>query len=313
MKRKLVEQGSCTLMVSLPKSWGRKQCLKKGDEVNIEEQGDAIIISPALASKKKSISINLTTNTESAIRLIIINAYRSGYDNIRLSFKTEAQYKYILGTIQNYTLGFEMTRKTSEDCALENISEPSEEKFDVLFSKIFNSLTLFIQGTHERLTTKARNDYHLILMNIHKYDNFCRRIITKQRVHADTAHFYWNFLSVLIHTARELYHLNKYLDAHMVRKKESYTGLFNLMQEQISLIENAYYKKDISKIERLHELEPHILKMVYHDLKKKESPIPFHLNAALRHLYLSTSPLLGLILQEKYQGPSQPFHVKYTP
>jgi len=45
MKRKLIEQGGGTLMVSLPSRWIRDFELEKGDEVEIEEIGKQIIIS----------------------------------------------------------------------------------------------------------------------------------------------------------------------------------------------------------------------------------------------------------------------------
>ncbi|MBW2987388.1 AbrB/MazE/SpoVT family DNA-binding domain-containing protein, partial [Candidatus Woesearchaeota archaeon] len=44
MKRKVVKQGSATLTVSLPTSWTKKYNIKPGDEIEMEVQDKAILI-----------------------------------------------------------------------------------------------------------------------------------------------------------------------------------------------------------------------------------------------------------------------------
>ena len=53
MKRKVVQQGAATLMISLPSKWAREKGLKKGHEVNIDEDSGKLVVSiEGLAEKK---------------------------------------------------------------------------------------------------------------------------------------------------------------------------------------------------------------------------------------------------------------------
>ena len=60
MKRKLVKQGSATLMLSIPAKWAQLHNLGKGEEVNMEIEEEKLIIS----------SSEIATKNEAAIKLI---------------------------------------------------------------------------------------------------------------------------------------------------------------------------------------------------------------------------------------------------
>ena len=57
MKRNIVKQGHSTLMVSIPMKWVKKYNLKKGMQVDVEDNGRDLIISTKseLEPKKKEI------------------------------------------------------------------------------------------------------------------------------------------------------------------------------------------------------------------------------------------------------------------
>ena len=56
MRRKVIKQGPSTLMVSLPSKWVKNKNIKRGDEINLFEQGEDIIIS--LEKKEQFQKIN---------------------------------------------------------------------------------------------------------------------------------------------------------------------------------------------------------------------------------------------------------------
>ena len=45
MKRKIVQHGCSSLTITLPFPWVRKFNLKKGDELEVEEQGHTLLVS----------------------------------------------------------------------------------------------------------------------------------------------------------------------------------------------------------------------------------------------------------------------------
>ena len=52
MKRKLVRQGSSTLMISLPSKWVKSNNLDKGSEIDIDEKENVLEISVERKEKK---------------------------------------------------------------------------------------------------------------------------------------------------------------------------------------------------------------------------------------------------------------------
>lgn len=302
MKRKVVQQGASTLMVSLPSKWARNFNLIKGDEVEIEEFNDKLVLTVKPLKANRETILSFTSEIESAIRVAIINAYRAGYDIIKINFENERQYNIIQQVVNEYTLGLEITKKIQNSCRLENITEPSEKQFDILFSKIFDGVSLMIQDTENRLKDPSYHfDYEPQMIRTHKYDNFCRRVMARQGLLGGKASFYWNFLSILVHCPRELYHLNKYLDKNKV--KYANAKLFEKFNELLMLIRGAYYNKDLTRIESLHELERDLIfKLIYSEIEKggRNGAILFHLGASIRNLYLSNSPLIGIIIHEEH-------------
>ena len=53
MKRKLVKQGTTTLMISLPSKWLKNNALNKGDEIEISDDQNGLIITKGAAKQQK--------------------------------------------------------------------------------------------------------------------------------------------------------------------------------------------------------------------------------------------------------------------
>ena len=295
MKRSLVKQGPSTLMISLPSSWIKKFNLEKGDNIELEEIDNNLVISKDEIRTKKETKINLSNYTESSIRTLIINAYRSGYDLVTINFQDEKQFQIINNTINNYLIGFEIIKKEKNKCIIENITEPSENQFEILFRKILYNISSLINTTESRLRNKEE-DYTINVLKIHQYDNFCRRVLSKRNLYLNSTLF-WSFLTLLVHAQRELYHLNKYLD----NNKVNFTNFDFILKlkEIFQLLEESYIKKDIKNLEKIHELEKKIIYKDFYQLiqkNKKENIILYHLASSIRNFYLCTSPLLGILL-----------------
>ncbi len=299
MKRKVVRQGAATLMVSLPSKWAHKVHLKKGDEIDIEESNGNLVISKEKVETKKQTTINISSYSESSIRVALWNTYRAGYSRIVVNFSDEKQYKIVKDVIKNYVVGFDVTKKEKNSCIVENITEPAEEQFDVLFRKILYNISLLINITEERLRNKQTSDnYNEIVLKIHQYDNFCRRVIAKRNLSGSEAYLLWSFLTLLIHGQRELYHLNRYLDKNKV--KFTNFEFYGKLRKIFDLLNEGYVKKDLSKFEKIHELEKDILYQEFYGLiqkNQKENIVLYHIAAAIRQFYLSVSPLVGLLLE----------------
>lgn len=288
-------------MISLPSKWTKKFNLKKGDDVEVEEDEDKIIISKETSSSKKSTKIKLKDSSDSIIRAAVINAYRAGYDLVEIEFDDEKAYKAINQTIQDYVLGFDITKKEKNKVVIENITEPSADQFENLFQKVFYNISNLIDYTEKRLKGEpSLESYEEISYRIYKYENFCRRVMVKRNLFGSSCNLFWSFAHLMTHGQRELYHLNRFLDKNNV--KFNNFEIITKLKKLFSLLHEAYQKKDISKIEEVHRIGNNA---IYHDLYdsiqkgSKENIILYHLGSSIRNFYLASSSLTGLLLESK--------------
>ena len=70
MKRKVIKQGPATLMISLPSKWAKNIGLKQGDEVELIEKGNGLLISSGSVSEGKECLIELK-NIKQWIKIIL--------------------------------------------------------------------------------------------------------------------------------------------------------------------------------------------------------------------------------------------------
>src|SRR3989344_4278822 len=89
MKRKINLVGPNTLTVSLPAKIVKKLNLKKGDELELIEEGNNIVLSSDInSSEEKSITIDITGLSYSSMWRCIRSAYCIGFTKIEIVFNS---------------------------------------------------------------------------------------------------------------------------------------------------------------------------------------------------------------------------------
>lgn len=281
-------------MLSLPSKWIKANNLEKGNELDIEEKGDSLIIRLDAKKQKKETEINLSSLTESSIRTIVTNAYRMGYTKVKLNFKDEKALKTIQNTINNDLIGFEIIKKSKTSCEIENITEPSKEQFDNIFSKIFLNIDDLFEIT-ENMLHGEKQEFEQTEQKIKQFDNFCRRVISESQ--EDNSKLVWVFHSELTHAQRELYHLLKYLEKNKTKSDKQALELLESCKEIFEKLKQAYNQKSINLLEQIHDLEKDITyKKGYLSLKKSNPIITHHILNSIRNFYLASSPLIGIFI-----------------
>lgn len=297
MKRKIIRQGASTLTTSLPASWVKEQKIENCDEIEIEQINDKLIISKC--KKKETPCIVLGELNKTFIKAAIINLYCKGYDKIRIEFTDPKIENYIRETINNHFIGFEIVMRKEKVCFLENITEPSPDKFEVIFKKILFNLSLLIQRTKKRLKNqKIQTSYSDINRRLQQYENLCKRIIAKRNHLGENTLFFFTALNYLAQAAKEIQLLNRFLDQNKVNTRKIIT-LFSLLHIYYTLLEKGYLKKDLHAIFALHIYHQKNIQASDFDkllkLKKKENVLLYHAIVALRNLYLASNSILGMI------------------
>lgn len=297
MKRKLVKQGINTLMVSLPSKWVKQQHLSKGENVEIQQLGKNILVTGSTELLRQETAIHLITPIESSIRTLVTNTYRTGYDVITVTYATEEQYKILLHIVKTRLIGFEITKHTKQQCVIENVTEPVEQQFESILKKIFFCIQEFFEKTLLCAKKNESFDVEELQERIQRYDNFCRRMISKRKIVFEKSELLWTFLAVLIHAQRELYQLNRNASFPLSHKN---TELLLDAHNLFELLKKAYIEKKIDSLGAIHELEKELIYKKGYALlqsrKGKESIATYHLLVCIRELYQANSPLHGFLL-----------------
>ncbi len=128
--RKAIEMGGGTILVSLPKGWVRKNGVKKGDTLSVEElSGGKLMVKPFEAGEgePKQISIDYPGDELSQVINDVTGAYLLGYDVIRvvgsrvISREDRAGIKGTIGRL----VGLEIMDEDSKRMTMQFLLEPT--------------------------------------------------------------------------------------------------------------------------------------------------------------------------------------------
>ena len=300
MKRKLVKQGTSTLMISLPSKWIHINNLSKGSEVELEQLDDNLIISSRPISIKLETTINLSESTETYVRTLITNTYRRGYDKIKIFYNNQEQFNLLLHIIKTRLICFDIIKKEQNYCIVENITEPDVSQFDNIMRKMFFGISELFEEIKKRFENKIKNpnDIDEIAERIQKYDNFCRRVIMKQKITSKDTELLWAFLTLMIHGQREIYLISKINFKNTTISSKTKDFLNDIKQLYETLV-SIYLNKDAKLVAKIHIQNDMCYKkglLLLQNSQGKETLLTHHLLSAGRIFYQANSPIVGLII-----------------
>src|SRR3989338_9839204 len=87
MKRSVIQIANSTQLISLPRKWSQKYNIQKGDELEIEEQGNRLNVSINKGIELLSKEIDVTGLDRTTILYYLQSLYRMGYDEIHVKFQ----------------------------------------------------------------------------------------------------------------------------------------------------------------------------------------------------------------------------------
>ncbi|MBD3354588.1 hypothetical protein GF361_01225 [Candidatus Woesearchaeota archaeon] len=145
MKRKVIKQGNGTLTITLPKQWTKDINLTGNSEVEITNNENNLIISPASTEKEKTISINVDNFERLSFAKFLIACYEQGFDTMDLVFSKsiikswshgEEGITDVITFFVSRLIGFEVLSQTKNSVKIGNIAK-EHMKFESILSRIF--------------------------------------------------------------------------------------------------------------------------------------------------------------------------------
>ncbi len=148
MRRKLIQHGASSLTVTIPQQWASKLKLKKGDEVEVSELDERLVISTKPVEREaKKVELTFETIDDWTKRSLEI-PYIEGVDEIIITCKQPSLVPKIQEQM-NRLLGYEIINHTGDKIIIKNITTGIDAELDVLARRILRMLVVTIHEARE--------------------------------------------------------------------------------------------------------------------------------------------------------------------
>lgn len=288
MKRKLIKQGLGGYTLSLPVDWIRTRNLNYGDEIDVYEEKDKLIIGGIGKNFKKK-EIVIDNLNKSVIRTLLASYYRLGYHEIILKFKESQPYSLLQEIVQTL-IGYEIISQTKDTCIIRDIMKEEDETSFSLINKLFQSINLLYDYAIENTEKRDMIEINALRQNIQRLRDYTLR---KIRIEDNAESFeLYSFVVTLEKISGDYFYIAK------TNKKltEKIKNIFFELQQKLKEMHKIFLNKNFNLANTLHS---HLLKEIHQDLDKNifldkiniDKELLFYANRILHNLFNISSRL----------------------
>lgn len=181
MKRKIIQIANSTQLVSLPRKWAVSHGLRKGDEIEVMEEGNKIIIATDQGAELEKIEVDVSGMNERMISWIMHAVHKSGYDEIDVIFD-DPKTIGIIQELLKELLGYVIIQHGEKRCTIKSISRVLEKEFDPTLRRAFLVTLSMANSTLEgmkRADKSSLKDLESLESTNNQLTGFCHRILNK--------------------------------------------------------------------------------------------------------------------------------------
>ena len=185
MKRRVIQIANSTQLISLPRKWSLQFNIKKGDELEVEENGSKLSISTEKEIFSDRVEVNFIENrplTDSMIYRYLSAIYKAGCDEIYVTYQTPQECEIAQRTVNNEFVGFEIVEEGKNYFMTKKISNLEVSEFDTMLKRTFFFLNTMAKDGLEAVRSNDRETLKNLVIrdiNINKLTDYTRRIINK--------------------------------------------------------------------------------------------------------------------------------------
>lgn len=273
MKRRVVKHGPATYIVSLPSNWVKKYDIKKGDEIDIEENGNTLVINSKSVTKEFSIKKDMSGLPPRYVDRFLARAYQKGYDKINIIHNDLELLDAIKNKIPEL-MGYEVMEQNDKTCLIVSISNRLNIDFENSLRRAFLIVKEMIKETKgfyiENKSLELGNIY-LKDLEVNRMCYFCLRQINKKEYinKEDTReyHILYYLIEVLEDLGDSIKSLANYL-INILSNEENMVNLINLLYDEYSNAYNFFYNPTKEKANKGYELHKQLSKELGESLLK---------------------------------------------
>ncbi len=304
MKRKVVLHGYSTLIVSLPSKWVKRYGIKKGDELDIKEEQNRLIISTDSSKKLDKTEIDITGLDRTMIMYTIRSLYRKGYDEIKVIFKNPMTTYYRIGREMkvisvihqevNRLIGVEVMQEHEDYCIIKDLQQTSTKDFDQILRRIF----MLIQTAMDDLLKGISKGDNVLLDTVKekhdtitKFVSYCLRMLNKRGyIEPKNTLYLYHIIATLDRITDNIKYLARDTLNFEVKFSAKGISILENIVKSLKIYTDIFYKVSTDKIIELSRLREKTSRMISNSI----NTLPAKELMLLKYMYHTLEMLLDL-------------------
>ncbi len=287
MKRKVVRHGKNTMTISLPSKWVKNNKIIRGQQLNLQITEEELKISP-VEKPFENIEIDINSNDEWYISMIVRHLYICGYDEILIKFNNPNQILLIRKSLQLLT-GLEILESKPFFCKLRVVASLENMDYDFMIDRAFwlvlSQFDYFIDD--EKIGKPAMfTEINEIFNTVSKLVNLCRRTLNKKNIYDSTVSKYaYSFLtSIRYISSFILFNYQYFSKKGILKLGDKEYGLLIKTRSYFYDLLLAYKNLDVEKTKNFFEERDRLFGQFLESLDEKNPIISHHLIQAIKYM-----------------------------
>ena len=253
MKRKVIQIAGSTQLVSLPREWAKKNNVKKGQEIEVLESGDHLVVTTEPDPAKRTIDVDVSDLTPRLADRLLARAYQQGYDELVIRFD-KIEVGIALQNKVRELLGFDIFEQEEGKLVIKSISQKLDVDFESALRKTF-LITLDMGDTCLNAFKKADKNtlknLHYRDLELNKFCYFCLRAINKGQYDNYDKYILYYIIETIEDTGDAYKELMSALAK--ISPKPKMVNIFEKIQEVLRLSYQFFYKPEKDYAFKAHE------------------------------------------------------------
>lgn len=192
MRRKVIQMAGKTHVVSLPSAWVKRFGVKKGDELDVTEYGNKIIVNSGEQVVGKTASFDISDMNVGLVWRHMLFYYKSGHDEVKVRYLNRhikdksganVSVRELMSQINSEMIGFEIVSEGKNHFVFREISLPSSEEFENLLRRVHYSIKNLNDGLMECVEARSYSELKMLQanaeLNVNKMTNLLARMLGK--------------------------------------------------------------------------------------------------------------------------------------
>jgi phosphate uptake regulator len=272
VKRRIVQLGNSTLVISLPAKWSKKYGLKAGEELEIEEQERALKISTSKEFETTKTTVDLTT-INNLMKRFVAARYLAGYDIIDVRFDNINKARQIQKRAKDL-IGMQVVNESKDTLELREISRIDENSFEPILRRVFLMLLAISEESEKAILASQTNLEYIKDMeeNINNFTDYCFRILNKKGYtkYAKTPSVYC-LINNLELMADEYKKLVSYITDNELKLSADNKKLYSDISKLLRSLYDCYYKFSNDSAIEIAISRDKIIKNIENSINKTKS------------------------------------------